>query len=65
MSVPIPQVGAFGSAFVGGERGATGKALHGWLEGAGSSTIILKFYDGTYPGGNGYTINLSGFYETT
>lgn len=65
MSVPIPQVGAFGSAFVGGERGATGRALHGWLDGGGSSSIVLKFYDGTYPGGNGYTINLSGFYEVT
>ena len=64
-SIPTAQVGDFGSAFAGQERGVAGKGLQGWLDGGGSSTLVIKNYDGTYPGSNGSVMELSGFYETT
>lgn len=63
MTAPISQIGAFGACFAGSERSATGRAVHGWLDGGGSSLIVLRFFDGSYPGGTGYVINMSGAYE--
>lgn len=54
-------VAGIGTAFSGQERAITGKQLSAYAEG---SVIRARFYDGSYPGGNGYAINISGFYET-
>jgi hypothetical protein len=61
-SVPVTSVGTIGQNFYGKERALTGKGVLGFLDTA-SSVCSLQFYDGTYPGANGYTINVSGFYE--
>lgn len=46
----------------GKERAVTGKSISGFIE-RNTNSIFVQFYDGTYPGGNGYVINLNGFVE--
>ena len=48
---------------VGGDIGLTGKMLRGTIT-ADSTSLIIVFYDGTYPGANGAVLNLSGSYES-
>ena len=65
MGVPVAAIGSFGTVFSGVERSATGKGVSGYLDGGGSTTIDMRFTDGTYPGATGNVINISGFYEVT
>lgn len=46
----------------GYESSVTGKEVRGAVT-SGSSSCVMQFYDGTYPGGDGRTILISGFYE--
>ena len=55
VTLPMATVGSMGNTFAGKERAVTGKGIVGYAD-AGVS-------DGTYCGGNGYAINMSGFYE--
>lgn len=48
--------------FLGQELLVTGKMLAGFLN-AGSSTVALRYYDGTYPGADGAQVVVSGTYE--
>lgn len=64
-SMPFGQVGTIGTSFIGQERAITGKGLHGFLDGGGSTTLIIRTFDGMYPGGSGATLETSGFYQTT
>jgi hypothetical protein len=61
-TVPFASVGTIGQTTAGKERASTGKGVLGFLD-AAASVCNLQFYDGTYPGANGYVINVSGFYE--
>jgi len=65
MTVPIGQVGSFGTIATGLQRVPQGYMVYGFLDGAGDTTIAIKFYDDTYPGANGAVIELTGFYEVT
>lgn len=48
----------------GRESTVTGKGVVGQIN--PSSTFVgMIFYDGLYPGGTGYTLNVSGVYENT
>lgn len=48
----------------GVETGATGRQLVGYI-GANMSTVIITFYDATYPGANGRELSMEGVYEAT
>jgi hypothetical protein len=65
MTVPIPQVGSFGTVASGFQRAPLGYIVYGWLDGGGDTTMNIKFYDDTYPGADGAVIEVSGFYEVT
>lgn len=65
MTVPIPQVNSFGTIANGLQRVPQGYTVYGWLDGGGDTTMSIKFYNDTYPGANGATIEVSGFYEVT
>ena len=62
VTMPNAAAGSVGSVAHGLERAVTGKAVSGFLD-ASSSTLIVRFYDGTYPGANGHVINIAGCYE--
>jgi len=62
-SLPIAAIGNIGSLVSGKERGVTGNVVCGYIDGGGATDCLLQKYDGTYPGGSGYTIAVSGFYE--
>lgn len=62
-SLPAATASTLGNLFHGKERGLTGKGVTGFVDGGGQTVCFLQFYDGTYPGGNGYVINVEGFYE--
>lgn len=65
MTVPIAQVGSYGTISAGLQRVPTGYTVYGWLDGGGTSTIYIKFYNDVYPGASGAVIELTGFYEVT
>lgn len=65
MTVPIAQVGSFGTVSTGLQRVPTGYVVYGWLDGGGDTTMSIKFYNDTYPGADGAVIEISGFYEVT
>lgn len=54
-----PKSGVFQSLF-GTEANVTAKTLQGIISG---SVAIIRNLDATYPGGNGYSLNLNGSYE--
>ena len=58
---PLPFSGAETTAIAGAD-GNAGFALFGYVTG---SNVLIKKYDGTYPGGNGVTLIISGTYRTT
>lgn len=60
--LPIPAASTFGQVCYGMERGVTGKMQVGFIDG-GSSDVVLKNYDGTYPGTDGGVYEVCGFYE--
>lgn len=62
VTLPMATTGLMGATFVGKERAVTGKGIVGYVDGD-SSVMGMHFADGTYCGGDGYAINLSGFYE--
>jgi len=62
-TVPIPSSSTYGNMLCGAERAMTGNAVYGFLDGAGATVAYVKTYSGLYPGGDGYVINVSGFYE--
>lgn len=62
ISLPVSVAGGLGATFAGKERVVTGKAVVGYAD---STNIPLQFYDGTYPGGNGYVIEITSTYETS
>lgn len=62
-TLPIATAGTLGAVFHGKERATTGKSVEGFVDGGGQSIVALQFYDGTYPGANGYVINVVGTYE--
>lgn len=63
-TIPINAVGYIGSMLTGRER-TTNKAITAFVDGGGATASRILFYDGTYPGGNGYILTFSGFYEVT
>jgi hypothetical protein len=65
MTMPIAQVGSYGTISTGLQRVPTGYSVVGWVDGGGSTTMIIKVYDGTYPGASGAVIEITGFYEVT
>jgi hypothetical protein len=62
-TLPV-QAGASTTAntVAGKERAITGNTVSGHIDGGATGCNIQK-YDGTYPGGDGYVITVSGFYE--
>lgn len=50
-------------SFAGVDRGLTGKALAIQAQPGGSS-VVVRFYDVTYPGANGATLVINGTYES-
>jgi hypothetical protein len=64
-TVPIPSTGTYGNMLYGAERAITGNAVYGFLDGGGATVANVKTYAAAYPGGDGYVINVSGFYEVT
>lgn len=54
--------GQNGAISVGRESGLTGQSLTGTIN-SGGSTIIVRKYDNSYPGGTGAVIEMTGFYE--
>lgn len=65
MSMPVPQVGSFGTISIGLARAVSGLTLRGFLDGGGATVMNIKTVNDTYPGANGETIELSGFYQVT
>jgi hypothetical protein len=66
VSLPIAQVGAAGAVVCGTERQATQNMLRGFIEGGGTSIMIIKTYTGAYPVSSvPATITMTGFYEVT
>jgi hypothetical protein len=61
-TLPVSTSGSVGAIFVGKERALTGKGIVGFAD-AGASVVYMQFADGTYCGGDGYVIDISGFYE--
>jgi hypothetical protein len=47
----------------GREYGSGGKMLQGMIFPAGTAVTILN-YDNTYPGGSGFSLAISGVYES-
>lgn len=62
-TLPVATAGTLGATFHGKERASTGKSVEGFVDGGGQTIVALQFYDGTYPGANGYVINAIGTYE--
>ncbi len=65
MTVPIAQVGSYGTISTGLQRVPTGYTVYGWLDGGGTTTMSIKFYNDVYPGANGAVIEVTGLYEVT
>lgn len=59
----LPVSAVAGTAFAGRERQSTGKALCANVDSSGVLFVVL--YDGTYPGGDGYTLAISGVYQAS
>lgn len=51
-----------GDYVLGKERSVTGKTMNGAIE-ASATTVLLQFYDGTYPGIDGGIYSVSGTYQ--
>jgi hypothetical protein len=62
--IVLPWTSARNTVFVGRENAISGYMLQGIMS-AGSSTLNVFKYDGTYPGASGATFHLSGWYEAT
>jgi hypothetical protein len=64
LTASLPFTGGVAAQVVSGrENSSTGKMLQGVLN-AGASTLFILNYDNTYPGGNGYSLVLTGIIET-
>lgn len=61
-TLPFAATGGNGNVCVGKERALTGKTMNGFID-SGASTVLMQYYDGTYPGTNGGVYNMSGYYE--
>jgi hypothetical protein len=60
---PLPtEAKRIGTPIYGRETATTGKSLNGQIDLSTSVFQILN-YDNSYPGGNGYTLNVAGTYE--
>lgn len=59
----LASVGNQGAVGCGKETSLTGKMVSAFVGGAGGTTLSLQYADGTYPGANGASITVSGFYE--
>ena len=55
----LPTTPAFLYVIAGREQNVTGKMVYGFA----FTDLTIANYDGTYPGGSGYRLVLSGFYE--
>ncbi len=64
LALPFTNNNSMTSYLSGRETAVTGKALNGSIP-AGSNTLLIYNYDGTYPGANNATLTLSGLYEAT
>lgn len=61
-TLPVAPAGSGGHTCVGKERNLTTKLMSGYIEN-GTSTVVIQYYDGTYPGATGGVYTLSGSYE--
>lgn len=57
----LPATATAASVFYGRETGVTGKQLQGDVA-ASSNLATCEFYDNTYPGADGATLTMSGFF---
>jgi hypothetical protein len=62
IGLPVAAAGTVGNIVVGRETALTGKALTGFIT-TGGLVVSCVFYDGTYPGADGRSFNVAGFYE--
>lgn len=61
--VPLPTNAARAAGrFFGGEKAAVGFPVAGYMSAVGAITLV-KMSDNSYPGGNGYAIEINGTYE--
>lgn len=63
IQITLPTTANSAAAFPGAETVATGKALAATVTAAGT-TMIVKFYDNTYPGSTGASFTIGGHYES-
>lgn len=61
-TLPVAPAGSGGHTCGGKERNLTSKLMSGYIEN-GTSTVVIQYYDGTYPGANGGVYTMSGSYE--
>lgn len=61
-TLPVVAANFANQSAVGRDNGLTGKNLGARIV-LNTSNLQLTFYDGTYPGANGATLDASGFYE--
>lgn len=61
VSLPLQSSSTDNSVLAG--RNSDNDAVYGLITPGASSNILLRLYNGTYPGGDGVTIDGSGIYE--
>lgn len=65
LTLPIAANAAPGEwNFIGRENGVAGFPVVAYIFPSAASTLTLYKMDTTYPGANGYVLNITGFYET-
>jgi hypothetical protein len=64
ITLPFTPVSPQVSSFVGRETAATGNRLWGYITGGIASAVIVNLTDGSYPGGTGRTLRVSGMFQT-
>lgn len=62
-SLPVAPIASVAHQFIGGGQLPTGFVLRGNINQSDALIYIVK-YDGTYPGADGYTLFLTGVYES-
>jgi hypothetical protein len=65
ITATLPGTSVTGAIYVlsGAESNATGKACRGLVTSA-SGSVLVAFYDNTFPGASGNIVSVSGVYES-
>lgn len=62
LPIAVPNISGISRTLIGREQTSTGHIVQGYIT-PNSSSVAIYFYDNSYPGASGRTINVNGVYE--